>query len=297
MAAEITLVRHAETEANAAGRWQGNDDAPLTASGTEQVKRLGDRLQRERFDLVVSSDLGRARSSALATGVEPEIDRRWREMELGAWEGHTSTEISELFGDDLAALRRGEDLPFGGGERMSEFLPRIVEAFDELAMRLDDGQRALVMTHGGVMHTLSSHVLGVNLRGRALRVTNTALNSYNVTEYGTHVAVYNDATHLPDAPLRLEGAETHLVLVRHGETEANVAGRWQGHADGPLTAEGRRQAGRVAGEIPPLDAVYTSPLVRAHHTAASVGVVADVEPIVRGDLKEIGFGRVGVAHP
>lgn len=62
---------------------------------------------------------------------------------------------------------------------------------------------------------------------------------------------------------------TSLILVRHGQTEWNVAGRIQGHRDSPLTALGERQAlalaPRLAGES--IDAVYASDLGRARRTA------------------------------
>jgi probable phosphoglycerate mutase len=68
--------------------------------------------------------------------------------------------------------------------------------------------------------------------------------------------------------------ETTLVLVRHGETEWNRTGRYQGHADSPLTSRGLAQARAVAqvleGET--FDAFYSSDLGRAKHTAT---IIAD----------------------
>lgn len=291
MTAEIVLVRHAETEANSAGRWQGSRDAPLTRRGETQIDFLSKRLAEERFDLVVSSHLGRAQASAAAADGVPELDSQWREMELGAWEGKTGEAIGELFAEELAALRRGEDLPIGGtGERFSEFTGRIRAAFDSVVARLDHGERALIVTHGGVIHALASQVLGVNLRGKALRATNTSLSSFLVTEHNNQLTVYNDAAHLPGMPLRVESDATHLVLVRHGQTTANIEQRWQGHSDGELTDEGHRQARLVAANIDEVDAVYTSPLVRAQDTAAALGDAAGIAPVVEADLKEIGFG-------
>lgn len=62
---------------------------------------------------------------------------------------------------------------------------------------------------------------------------------------------------------------TSLILVRHGQTEWNVAGRIQGHRDSPLTALGERQASalapRLTGEA--IDHVISSDLGRARRTA------------------------------
>lgn len=87
-----------------------------------------------------------------------------------------------------------------------------------------------------------------------------------------------------DAPLRIpEGLDATLVLVRHGESEYIVEGRFQGQADTPLTDRGRRQAGLVAARLaaphdsPPLqipggDALELvhSPLARTRQTAEAI---------------------------
>jgi broad specificity phosphatase PhoE len=68
-----------------------------------------------------------------------------------------------------------------------------------------------------------------------------------------------------------------LLLVRHGETAANVDGLLLGRADPPLTDRGRSQARALAAAIPTPQRVITSPLSRAVDTAAAFGVTADVD--------------------
>jgi phosphoserine phosphatase len=62
---------------------------------------------------------------------------------------------------------------------------------------------------------------------------------------------------------------TGLVLIRHGETDWNVEGRYQGQADPPLNARGLAQAYQLAEQLKnhPLDLLYTSPLIRSAQTA------------------------------
>ncbi len=62
---------------------------------------------------------------------------------------------------------------------------------------------------------------------------------------------------------------SRLVLIRHGETDWNVEGRYQGQADPPLNARGRAQAQALVEPLRPLglDVLYTSPLRRARQTA------------------------------
>ena len=63
---------------------------------------------------------------------------------------------------------------------------------------------------------------------------------------------------------------TRLLALRHGESEWNALGRWQGQADPPLTEVGRRQAMAVAEQLGPFDAIWSSTLQRAAHTATII---------------------------
>lgn len=86
---------------------------------------------------------------------------------------------------------------------------------------------------------------------------------------------------------------TTLILLRHGETEWNLTGRWQGQAeDTPLTALGREQARIVARRLAayPIQAIYSSDLVRAFETAQIVGQVLGVELIPEPGLRESDIG-------
>lgn len=68
-----------------------------------------------------------------------------------------------------------------------------------------------------------------------------------------------------------------LIVVRHGRTEANAAGRLLGRLDVPLDDTGRAQAGALAASIGPVDAVVSSPLRRARETAAAFGAEVEVD--------------------
>lgn len=85
---------------------------------------------------------------------------------------------------------------------------------------------------------------------------------------------------------------TRVLLVRHGETDWNVALRLQGHTDIALNARGRAQAQRLrealAGE--PLDAVYSSDLQRAHATAQAIAEATGAPLRPEPALRERGFG-------
>jgi broad specificity phosphatase PhoE len=85
---------------------------------------------------------------------------------------------------------------------------------------------------------------------------------------------------------------TTLLLARHGETDWNREGRWQGWADAPLNENGRAQARELAEQLrsTPFDAVYSSDLARAHETAEIVAAPHDVPVIADSGLREIDVG-------
>jgi broad specificity phosphatase PhoE len=85
---------------------------------------------------------------------------------------------------------------------------------------------------------------------------------------------------------------TEILLVRHGETDWNVARRVQGHTDVPLNAAGLEQAAELAQALrpEPLAAVYASDLSRARDTAAAVALVHGLPVNVDADLREKHFG-------
>ncbi len=90
-----------------------------------------------------------------------------------------------------------------------------------------------------------------------------------------------------------------LLLVRHGETPWNRAGRIQGHADVPLSAKGWAQAASLGRRLSPLEvhAAYASDLARTMQTAKSVLLDRKVAPSPVTDLREFSYGRwEGMTH-
>jgi probable phosphoglycerate mutase len=161
---DLVILRHAQSTWNAEGRWQGQADPPLTDVGECQARLAGRRLSSETpFDLVVSSDLGRAVQTAalmnteLGTGAPHEIETGLREYDVGAWSGHTREEIEAQWPGYLDRFGQGAlDSP-PGGESRADFDERVVEAGRWVAARAraSDSRRVLVVTHGGVVRSLA----------------------------------------------------------------------------------------------------------------------------------------------
>ncbi len=149
--AELILVRHGETDWNAAGRLQGHTDRPLSDYGRAQARRLAEELVGEEFDAIYASDLARARETAeiVAEQLHHEVllDPDLREKNWGTWEGLTSTERLDV---ELV------------GESTKEHQQRMLAALGRIAASHPSG-RVLVVTHGGSMRRVQTEALGFAL--------------------------------------------------------------------------------------------------------------------------------------
>jgi broad specificity phosphatase PhoE len=85
---------------------------------------------------------------------------------------------------------------------------------------------------------------------------------------------------------------TKLILIRHGETDWNIEGRWQGQADVPLNGHGRQQAIRIANTLASKDisAIYSSDLGRAIETAEALARLKGLSVHIDRRLREIHQG-------
>src|SRR6185295_361739 len=89
---------------------------------------------------------------------------------------------------------------------------------------------------------------------------------------------------------------TNLLLVRHAETECNVASRLSGWTDSHLSARGEAQVGLLAAHFNRAHghaaAIYASPLVRTRRTAEAIARLTGHLPIFDPDLREMHFGEL-----
>lgn len=70
-----------------------------------------------------------------------------------------------------------------------------------------------------------------------------------------------------------------LLIIRHGQSEWNALGRWQGQADPPLTNLGENQAKKATRKLGLFDSILSSPLKRAKNTASIISEIMGVGPI------------------
>lgn len=154
---EFVLVRHGETDWNAAGRLQGSQDVPLNAQGITQARAVAAMLCAEPWDVVIASPLSRAFDTAVqivdTLGIQMHeilTDVRLQERHYGAVEGLTVLERTTRFPDGV----------WPDAETDAMLDARSGAVLDELAARYP-GQRVMIVAHGGwirsALRVLSNH--------------------------------------------------------------------------------------------------------------------------------------------
>jgi probable phosphoglycerate mutase len=163
----LLFVRHGQSEWNALGRWQGQADPPLSDFGRMQARLAARAItadaEREASPVagIVTSTLVRALETATIISDELQISPLHLEVDLverdaGEWSGLTRAEIDERF---PGYLRNGTRP--SGYEPDDVMLTRARRAVDRIIERfsfVDEPATVVVITHGGVIYTLESHL-------------------------------------------------------------------------------------------------------------------------------------------
>jgi glucosyl-3-phosphoglycerate phosphatase len=159
------LWRHGQTVWNAERRFQGQTDIPLDETGQAQAGRAARLLAALRPDLIVSSDLSRAASTAAAlarlTGLEVTLDKDLRERHGGGWEGLNDAEIRARYPAEHASWSPPD------GEPSAAVAERVAGALQRIADRLAENERdgasrlAVVASHGAALRLGMSRFLGM----------------------------------------------------------------------------------------------------------------------------------------
>jgi broad specificity phosphatase PhoE len=168
----ILLIRHGQSEGNAARRFGGHTATPLSALGRRQAEATARALSREAITSIYSSDLLRAVETAapLASTLKLELTQTdaFRERSVGRMEGLTFEEAAQKFPDEYAALlHRDFEHVLSGGESYRQLLDRAAGELDRAIARNAGGTIA-VFSHTGTICILALHLLGA-LDAPALR--------------------------------------------------------------------------------------------------------------------------------
>ncbi len=156
----LMLVRHGESEWNAARRLQGQADIDLSPRGAAQAEALRGTISALAPDRVVTSSLQRARRTAALLGFpEAEAREELREIDVGEWTGLPIDRLVAQDADAYRGWRAGAYTP-PGGEAWCDFTRR-TGSFVRDAVAGDE-ERILLVSHGGVLRALLETLLSLS---------------------------------------------------------------------------------------------------------------------------------------
>ena len=200
---QFVFLRHGESLGNAQARWQGQSDYPLTEKGRAQAQALAKRWKSEntKFNLVISSSLGRAKETAeiiaSALNVTVELDSIWLERAIGEMEGLTADEVRQK---PRPPYTTPYDSVGGDGEGDWALFLRAGQALHHLLKK--PAGSYLIVSHGGllnqVMHAIAGIAPHVDPSGVRFRFENTAFSRviYYPHQHRWAIDAVNDHAHL-----------------------------------------------------------------------------------------------------
>ncbi len=305
------LVRHGLSSFNLEHRIQGRDDlSNLTEEGQRQARCTGEALAELAFTAVYSSPLQRASATAAAllarhgSPLAPVYDDDLLEIDLAPWSGLLRSEVRAVDPEqerrwreapETMELRRADGSTY---RPVPELLEQAGRFADRLLARHGDDDTVLVVAHNAILRCLVLHLLGLPSSGfLRLRLDNASISVLNLVrgEGGrpsVQLESLNGTAHLGTA-LPPAGPGCRLLLVRHGETDWNREGRFQGQIDIPLNAHGLAQAEAARAFLAPipLQRAYSSDMARPLRTAEVIlGSHPGVPLTTARGLREIGHG-------
>lgn len=314
MATRVILIRHGQSNFNTRRIVQGRcDESVLTDLGRDQAKQVAIALQGLAIDAFYCSPLQRARQTAetICQQLEPQppltTSDLLKEVDLRLWEGMAVSDIKAQNpeGYDQWKHRPHEfamTLPEGQHFPVLALHAQAREFWQTLLAR-HGGQTIALVGHNGINRCLISTALGIGPdRYHGLLQSNCGISVLNfagglgepVQLESMNLTAHLGALGIPAVPQPGGGDRgPQLLLVRHGETEWNRQGRFQGQIDVPLNENGQAQAAKAGQFLQnvAIDFAFSSPMARpkataeailAHHAGLELGLLDDLKEISHG---------------
>ncbi|AMM20826.1 phosphoglycerate mutase [Frondihabitans sp. PAMC 28766] len=183
----LYLVRHGETDWNAARRIQGATDIPLNTLGRSQAVDAAALLSRRRFDAVAASPLQRAfdTGSIIADRLglpTPLVVPGVVERSYGEAEGMTFDEVEATFPNGA---------PVPGRESRTALVERVEAALLSLAAA-HPGESVVVATHGAVIRSLVNHIAPEEDANPGVPIRNGSIHSFEAADGALSLVAFDD---------------------------------------------------------------------------------------------------------
>lgn len=304
MITRVILVRHGQSSYNVEQRIQGRLDlSVLTEKGIETARQVGQALKEISLAAAYCSPLQRAKQTAeiiLSSMENPptlQPQELLREVDLPLWEGMRRDDVKVQFPNDYDCWKNRPAEFFMLLENNGEITKHypVVSLFAQAkqfwhsVLTRHQGETILVVAHNGINRCLTATATGLTPEYyHSIQQSNCGVSVFNFdssclndlsetddlpTNRGSFVQLesLNITTHVGvQFPKPREGhSGPRLLLVRHGETEWNRQGKFQGQIDVPLNDNGRSQAAKTAEFLQNvhLDFAVSSPMLRPKETA------------------------------
>ena len=200
MITTILFIRHGVTDWNVAGRWQGHTDIPLNDDGRQQARKLARRLEGWPIKAIYTSDLLRAQETAKLIAkklkLTPIASANFRERNGGIFQGLTTEQLDSEYRDIWRQTRSDGSAP-PDGESMLEVGKRAFSSYEKINSA-HIGETVAIVSHGGTLNILISHLIGLPL-GQPASISlrgNTGLSIVEINEAGPRLTLLNDVSHL-----------------------------------------------------------------------------------------------------
>ena len=288
MTLRLLIVRHGLSTFNKDRRVQGrNDLSTLTNEGKQQATQAGNALADLPIDFVYSSPLQRAVETTKnilkqhQRELNPIYTDDLLEIDLGPWSGLTKDEIKSQYPNEFHTWEKQPKelvIQRENGTRYKPIEDLMLQAkhfLDKLLNQdtLKENTTILLVGHNAIIRCLLLNLLGDPEQGfRRLQVDNASISIINIqaqiNSYDLQIECLNSTTHLTTT-LPSKKNNKRIILVRHGETNWNLEGRFQGQINIPLNKNGQSQALSAAKflESVDIDKAFTSSMSRPRKTA------------------------------
>lgn len=161
--AQLTIVRHGQSEWNLQNKFTGWEDVSLTEKGIEEAKNAGAQLKGIHFDEAYTSNLKRAQNTLKLIlevcgmdGIPVTRDEALNERHYGDLQGLDKAETAAKFGDEQVHIwRRSFDIAPPNGESLKDTAARVIPYFEaEILPKLKAGKNIIIAAHGNSLRAL-----------------------------------------------------------------------------------------------------------------------------------------------
>ncbi len=197
----IILVRHGETTWNVEGRYQGQENTPLSERGLQQGQLLAVGLCNIPIDICISSPLQRSFQTCQFCAELHKLpviaDDRLLEINHGSWEGVLAKDIAAQYPQEFALWHSQPHLvQMPGGENLEDVRKRARAAFDDYVKTYPD-KTVLVAAHDAVNKAIICDLLGLGMEHFwQIKQDNTCINVLEYNDGVWRVVLLNSTNHM-----------------------------------------------------------------------------------------------------